>query len=116
MSSRDARAYLHDIIEACGMIRVLLGSSDADSYHSDLKTRLAIERELITIGEAVARLAEIEPRMCLEWPVPQRSIVGLRNLLVHGYFTVDDDRVFEIASQQVPLLQVAAQRSLDAEG
>lgn len=115
MSARDTRAYLHDIVGACDGIRAVIGSGDGASYRSDLKTRLATERELITIGEAVARLGEVAPGMVSTWAVPVRSVVGLRNLLVHGYFKVDDARVFEIATEQVPLLRAVALHALERE-
>jgi uncharacterized protein with HEPN domain len=113
MSSRDARAYLHDIVEACDGIRSVIGTMDCEAYRSDLKSRLATERELISIGEALARLVDSAPEMCADWPVPLRSVIGLRNILVHGYFKVDDALLFEIASEQVPLLRHAAERTLD---
>jgi len=115
MSMRDARAYLYDIVQACDGIRTVLGASDAESYRSDLKTRLATERELITIGEAAARLGEVEPKAGADWPVELSAVVGLRNILVHGYFKVDDERVFEVSSEQVPLLRAAALRALERE-
>ena len=111
---RDPRAYLHDIVAACDGIRAVVGSSDAESYRSNLATRLATERELITLGEAVARLVEVSPELVRDWVVPVRSVVGLRNLLVHGYFKVDDTRVFEIATEQVPQLRVDAACALQA--
>jgi len=112
MSTRDARAYLYDIVQACEAIAEVLGASDDESYRSELIVRLATERELITIGEAAARLAEVEPDAGADWPVALTAVVGLRNILVYGYFKVDDGRVYEIASQQVPLLLEAAQQAL----
>jgi uncharacterized protein with HEPN domain len=112
MNIRDVRAYLHDIVEACDGIRDVIGESDCDAYCSDLKTRLATERELITIGGAVARLADVAPEVGADWSVSSRAVVGLRNVLVHGYFKVDDARVFEVASAQVPLLRADAHRAL----
>jgi len=113
MSTRDERSYLHDIVEACHGIRVVLGPADLEAYRADLKTRLAIERELIIIGEAVARLS---PDVTTQWAVSARAVVGMRNILVHGYFKADDARVFEIASQQVEPVLVDALKSLQSLG
>jgi uncharacterized protein with HEPN domain len=113
MSTRDARAYLHDIARACEGIAAVIGEVDEKAYRADLKTRLATERELITIGEAAARIREVEPNAGDDWPVPLGAVVGLRNVLVHGYFSVDDDRVYEIASEQVPMLHAVIVHALE---
>jgi uncharacterized protein with HEPN domain len=112
LSSRDARAYLHDIIEACDGIGMVIGEGGVEEYRADLRTRLATERELITVGEAVGRLAQVAPDTVVAWAVPVAPVVGLRNLLVHGYFKVDDARVFEIATEHVPRLRADAHRAL----
>ncbi len=112
MSSRDPRSYLYDIVDACDTIREVLGGCDLSSYSSDTRIRLATERELIIVGEAVARLLEVSPGLASSWAVGPRDVVGLRNVLVHGYFTVDDARVFGIASEDVPSLRDDAHRTL----
>jgi uncharacterized protein with HEPN domain len=114
MSARDIRAYLHDIIGACDGVRLVLADSHLDRYRTDLKTRLATERELITIGEAVGRLSQLAPEITEAWETPVRAVIGLRNVLVHGYFTVHDAEVFRIASEQAPLLREDALRALQA--
>ena len=44
--------------------------------------------------------------------VPWPSIVGMRNVLVHGYFDIDADIVWEAARRDVPALRSALQRLL----
>jgi uncharacterized protein with HEPN domain len=67
----------------------------------------AVERQLFIIGEAAAHLPD-------EWTsrrpeVPWRRIVGLRNILAHAYWRIDEDELWEIATNKVrPLAEAVA--------
>ncbi len=67
-------------------------------------------RELQIIGEAARALPEdvraLAPR--IEWP----KIVGMRNLLVHGYFHIDADIVWDAASPDAPALKARIEELL----
>jgi uncharacterized protein with HEPN domain len=57
---------------------------------------------VFVIGEAAARLPD-------DWKnrlpnVPWRKIVGLRNLLAHGYWVIDVDELWDVARNKVPEL------------
>jgi uncharacterized protein with HEPN domain len=57
---------------------------------------------LAIIGEAAARLS---PALRQGHPeVPWSAIIGIRNVLVHGYFSIDLDEVWGI-TQQLPALR-----------
>ena len=62
-------------------------------------------RHLQIIGEA-ARALPIEVRTLapeLPWP----KIIGMRNILVHGYFEIDTDIVWQAVTNDVPVLKQA---------
>ncbi len=44
--------------------------------------------------------------------VPWPKIIGMRNVLVHGYFEIDTDVVWDAAHRDVPVLEPAIQRLL----
>ena len=44
--------------------------------------------------------------------IPWSNIIGMRNILVHGYFDIDTDIVWEAATRDVPALKPAVQRLL----
>ena len=67
-------------------------------------------RNLQIIGEA-CRALPVEVR-ALAPDVPWSRIVGMRNVLVHGYFDIDVDIVWEAATRDVPALRPALQRLL----
>jgi uncharacterized protein with HEPN domain len=82
---------------------------DEASYAADQLRRSAVERQLEIVGEALKNLRNADPDIAQRIPDIAR-IVGLRNILAHGYAVVDDAVVWSAASQRVPeLLAVVGQ-------
>ena len=69
----------------------------------DAKTKDAVLRNLEIIGEAANRIPVNIREQYNEIPWPQ--IVGLRNRLIHGYFVVDYNIVWEIIKNELPDLK-----------
>ena len=89
---RDPRAFLWDMREACELVFQFSAGLSRDLYRDDALRRSAIERQLTTLGEAMAQLAKIDPALAQQIPdCPQ--IVAFRNILVHGYRDLDQARV-----------------------
>ena len=59
---RSAAAYLSDILEACAAIEEVLSGVDLSTYEGARSMRSSVERELITIGEAVSVLGRVARR------------------------------------------------------
>lgn len=72
------------------------------------ETRAALERTLFIVGEAANRVPREVQAQHSE--VPWAAIVGLRNLLAHGYETIDAEKLWQTATVSVPELL----RHLDA--
>jgi len=108
---RDTRAYLQDIVDACGAIISVLGGVEFDEYRGTRLLRSAVEREFITIGEAVAALSRLDTRLFLRI-TNGRRIVDFRNQLTHEYPHVDDRIVWLIARDDVPVLRSECRRLL----
>ena len=107
MPRRECSAYLWDIRDACRAIASFLGGMSRDTYVSDEKTRAAVERKLITIGEAMNRLSALDADMAAELG-EAAAIVAFRNTLVHGYFKLDHDKVWTVLEEHLPTLHAAA--------
>lgn len=101
---RDAKGLLWDAHEAASAVaRFLEGRSEAE-YLADQLLRSAVERQCEIIGEALNRLARLSPDMAAQIPELSRA-VAFRNLLIHGYATVDDAMVWRIATTDIAVLR-----------
>jgi uncharacterized protein with HEPN domain len=101
---RDARSYLWDIQQAAAAIQAFVSGLDADTYAATDVVRSAVERKFEIIGEALNQLAKLDPAMAPRIP-NLRDSIAFRNLLIHGYATVDHRRVWQTASQSLPELR-----------
>jgi uncharacterized protein with HEPN domain len=81
-----------------------------ENYLSDLKTRSAVERQLIIIGEAANAYGQLCPDNRLE---ELRKIVGFRNRLIHAYDAIDTSIVWAILKNHLPLLKKEVQLILN---
>lgn len=92
---------------ARGVVTSLQGLS-FDQYTADENLRLATERRIEIIGEAARRISPSFKETHRE--VPWRLIVDQRNVLVHAYDEIADERIWRLAIGDIPLLieQLAA--------
>ena len=67
-------------------------------------------RHLQIIGEAARTLPGDVQALSLD--IPWSKIVGMRNILVHGYFDIDTDIVWDAATRDVPAIKPAVERLL----
>jgi uncharacterized protein with HEPN domain len=108
---RDFAERLHDILEAIAAIE-RYGDRERADFAQDELMQVWFLRHLQIIGEAARALPEnvqaLAPRV--QWA----KIIGMRNILVHGYFEIDTDIVWEAATRDVPALKPAIQELLRA--
>ncbi len=69
--------------------------------------RLAVERALTIIGEALSQLAKLDAVFASRLNEHQR-IIAFRNILIHAYAEVDDRIVWDVVRQKIPALLVQA--------
>ena len=110
MSKRDWKLFLTDILECIDKIRNYISGLSYEEFIEDAKTKDAVVRNLEIIGEAANQIPEGIQRRYEEIPWPQ--IVSLRNRLIHGYFVVDYDIVWDIASKELPVLRSKIEKIL----
>lgn len=111
MPPRDLPAYVHDVVQACRRVRVYAEGFDLDRFLADDRTRDAIERQLLIVGEAVNHIRRLDGAVAGSLGSVDR-IVAFRNVLVHGYYFVEPRTVWQIVDEHVPLLLVEAERVL----
>ena len=76
---------------------------DLDAYLRDEHNQYAVERNFEIIGEALNRLHKNSPDLANRIP-GLRDAVDFRNLLAHGYASVDPSRVWKSIKQDLPQL------------
>ena len=111
---RDPKERLRDMLEAIAAIERYLHRGRA-AFEQDELLQGWFVRNLQILGEAARALPEdvraLAPQ--IEWP----KIIGMRNVLVHGYFDIDLDIVWEAGSRDAPALKPHLERLLaDLEG
>lgn len=99
MSKRDDWLLLEDIIEACDKINKYTKGMSYEDFVNDDKTIDAVVRNFEVIGEAANRLSNetLLHHQNLQW----RQIIGLRNRLIHGYFGVDYQILWNIMKENL---------------
>lgn len=112
MPQRDANAFLHDIIAACDAVAQFINGADRSTYATNLMLRSAVERQLLIAGEAVNSIRRMDP-MLAGTLGDAKGMVDFRNILIHGYFHVNHEVVWMIATADAPRLRAAAEAALD---
>ncbi|WP_036096436.1 DUF86 domain-containing protein [Leptospira weilii] len=97
---RDPGAYLQDIIESINEIeKFILGIDSKQLFITNIEKKRAVERDIEIIGEAVKKLPDnlrnLHPE--IEW----KKIAGVRDILAHGYFSIDDDIIWDIITNRL---------------
>ena len=72
-------------------------------YQSNPLIKRAIERNLEIIGEAINRINKISPDIAIS---SKKSIVGLRNQIIHSYDNISDEYIWSVLVKHLPLLRV----------
>lgn len=101
----ETRQRLHDALLSCRAVGRHTAGLDQADYQRDELVRDAVERRLGIIGEALRRAESLDPAVVKHIP-ELRQIVGLRNRLIHGYDSVDDDIIWNAVQYKLPLLEV----------
>lgn len=106
---------LLDALEACQAIQAFLAGRAFTDYERNLMLRSAVERQFEIIGEALNHAETEQPDLVSLIP-DLRRIVGLRNRIIHGYDSVDDQLLWQVVHSHVPTLAKQLEQLLAADG
>jgi uncharacterized protein with HEPN domain len=99
---RDPKERLRDILEAIAAID-RYRDRGRSAFEQDELLQVWFLRHLQIIGEAARRLPNEVRDLAPD--IPWHKIIGMRNILVHGYFAIDLDVVWDAVQRDVPLLK-----------
>jgi uncharacterized protein with HEPN domain len=86
---------------------------DLRAFRGSPVTQRAVERDFEIIGEALRRIKRIEEHV-LETISDRHRIIGFRNILIHGYDTVDEGIVWNAVVNHLPILVREIQELLES--
>ena len=111
--SRNEIMYLQDIAESCEKIVRFTAGLTRSELLQDQKTYDAVVRNLEIVGEAAKHISdEIREQLPnIEW----RKVAGLRDMLAHVYFGIDDDILWDVIQNKVPQLAKSTNAFLNKE-
>ncbi|WP_423928426.1 DUF86 domain-containing protein [Candidatus Palauibacter sp.] len=99
---RDDAAYLLDMLLAARDAEEFASGLSFRQFEQDRLRQHAILKAIEIIGEAAAGVSAEAREQHPE--IPWREIIGMRNRLVHAYFEVDAERVWETVQRDIPKL------------
>lgn len=103
---------LTDIKSALEDIEDFTAGLTLADYENDSLRRAAVERKFEVIGEACNRLSQRDESVFEKIPLAPQ-IIGFRNRLIHGYDAVDDQIVWDVVQNKLPLLKQEVEELLE---
>ena len=104
----DDQVRLHHILDAAQQALTFVKGRSRAELEKDSMLSLALVRLLEIIGEAARALS---PECCTLYPdIPWKKVCGMRDRLIHGYFDVNLDVVWETVTHDLPSLIAALQK------
>lgn len=113
MSKRANTDFLNDSKEAILRINVYVENLSYEEFLKDIKTQDAVVRNLEIIGEAIKNISE---ELKKKYPkIPWKDLTGIRDKLIHHYFGVNLDIVWNIVKEELPGIILQLEEVLKAE-
>jgi uncharacterized protein with HEPN domain len=111
MKKRDYGDFVQDILDSINDIRNFIQGMDFEEFIKDKKTIYSVVRAIEIIGEATKNIPEQIKKKYPE--VPWKKMAGMRDRLVHEYFGIDLEILWETAKEDVPQLKIPVSKVLE---
>jgi uncharacterized protein with HEPN domain len=110
--TKQPDVYLELALRALERVPRFLAGRTMAAYLADDLCQSAVERQLEVVGDALGQLRRLDPDLFERIPEGP-LIVAFRNVLAHGYATLDHRRVYDAATNKVTALMAAIRVLLD---
>ncbi len=101
--SRSLVEYLRHILDEADYLLEASSNADKEGFLTDETLKRAFVRSIEIIGEATKQIPD---EMKAEHPIIEwRAMAGLRDRLIHGYFGVDYEIVWDVVTNKIPGLR-----------
>ena len=110
----DVPKWLEDIRDAAAYIQEATKEVTQDALANDRMLRQAVERNFEVIGEALNRIGRSDESI-LSGLTDHRRIIAFRNILIHGYDSIDVEIVWQVIRHRLPQLLVEVEELLQQE-
>jgi uncharacterized protein with HEPN domain len=111
MTKRSYKLFAKDILNAIEKIEEFIDGMDFDQFEDDDKTSSAVLRKLEIIGEAVKHLPDHIKENYKG--IPWKEMAGMRDKLIHWYFGVDYQLVWNVITEEIPQLKTQLKEVFD---
>lgn len=102
--------YLSKMYELCADIGEFVQEMAIDEFLRDKRTQNAVAMSLIALGEVANTLYQKDPTFIQSNPdIAWKYMRGMRNVIAHGYFSLDLEVVYHTATQSIPTLATQLQ-------
>jgi len=95
-------AYMLDMLLAARKVENFTGDVSWEKFKADDLLQNAVMRQIQIIGEAARKISQQYKDSHPE--IPWRMIIGMRNRLVHEYFDIIPERVWDVVENSIPEL------------
>lgn len=101
-AKREWRLFLDDMIDFCETVLAYTDGFDQEAFIASRLHYDATVRNVELIGEAATHLPDEVMKLAPE--IPWRQVIATRNRLIHGYLGIDNDTLWSIIREDVPML------------
>ena len=105
MSERETKLLLEDILDSLTKIEIYTLGLSFEDYEADSKTKDAVERNFEIIGEASSRISD--DYKLLNSEIEWRILKDFRNFIIHEYFGINNQIIWDTIQFRLPELKVA---------
>ena len=107
----ETAKFFFDVVTACELIEKFTSDKTYTDFESDEMLRAAVERQFITVGEALMQARKLNQDSVASITSVVK-IIGFRNVLVHGYGIIQPPTVWSAVQKDVAVLKREVQTLL----